>query len=106
MYTLEDKEFEFGRITTADALKCRTAIVALSQNIQDNEANATIEKIARKYLRVKDEQGKWWENPNDEALEVLFENPFATFEIINKYQEYVLGFLNALPSFQQAQARA
>lgn len=105
MWQLDGKDFEFKRITTQDALKCKNAIFVLARenaSLKDIiEANEIIDKLAFKYLRVKDSGGQWLENLNTEAFEALFENELASIEITTKFQEHISSFLNALPTYQQ-----
>ena len=106
MYKVENKEFDFKRVSTQDALKVKSAMMILAnekapiENIES--ANKVIDDLALKYLRVKDPKGNWLENIDTLLLDSLFENQFAIIEITAKFQERLQGFLLALPSFQQA----
>ena len=62
MYKLEDKEFDFKRVTTQDALKVKSAMMILAndkssiENIE--QANNVIDSLAIKYLKIKDNKYK------------------------------------------------
>ena len=105
MYKLEDKEFDFKRVTTQDALKVKSAMMILAndkssiENIE--QANNVIDSLAIKYLKIKDNKGNWLENIEPILIDSLFTNEFASIEITAKFQERLQGFLNALPSFQK-----
>lgn len=107
---LDGREFDFNRVSTQDALKVKSAMMILANekaNIQDYEkANKTLDDLAFKYLKVKNEDGTWMENIDEYAFSALFVNEMAGIEIVAKFQERLKGFLAALPSFQASEAKA
>ncbi|EAL7532983.1 hypothetical protein DUZ16_06570 [Campylobacter jejuni] len=107
---LDGREFDFNRVTTQDALKVKSAMMILANeksSMQDYEkANQVLDDLAFKYLKVKNSDGNWLENIDEYAFSALFENEMAGIEIVAKFQERLKGFLNALPSFQTAEAKA
>ncbi|WP_299546055.1 hypothetical protein [uncultured Helicobacter sp.] len=110
MYELENREFDFKRVNTQDALKIKSAMMILAnekstlENIE--KANKVIDDLAIKYLRTKDNKGNWLENIEPVVIESLFNNEFAIIEITAKFQERLQGFLSALPSFQHMNKKA
>lgn len=104
MYQLENREFDFKRVSTQDALRVKSAMMILAndkstlENIES--ANEVIDNIAIKYLKIKDNKGQWLENVDALIIESLFNNEFAIIEITAKFQERLQGFLQNLPSFQ------
>ena len=108
MYKLEDKEFDFERVTAKDALRIKSAFMVIANDKASSEAKAeedsVISEIAIKYLKIK--VGKEWiENCSEEYISECFKNEFAIVEVIAKFQERISGFLSLLPSFQSAKAK-
>ena len=109
-YHLDNVEFDFRRVTTEDALKVKSAMMILANEKAPTstiiEANSIIDDLAFKYVKIKDKKGQWLETQSaDEAKLIansMFENEFASIEIVAKFQERLQGFLSALPSFQKA----
>ena len=103
MYELEDKKYDFERITTQDALKVKSMMMILANekaSIEDIEkANQTLDSLALKYLTVEN-NGEWLTNIDDFTFKALFGNQLAIFEISAKFQERIKGFLLSLPTFQ------
>lgn len=103
MYQLENKNYDFKRITTQDALKVKSMMMILASDkstIKDIEtANQTLDSLAIKYLTIEQE-GQWLENIDEHALAALFTNELAIIEISAKFQERIKGFLASLPTFQ------
>ena len=103
MYKLENKNYDFQRITTADALKVKSMMMILASDkstIKDIEtANEKLDSLALKYLTIEQE-GQWLENIDEHALTALFANELAIIEISAKFQERIKGFLASLPTFQ------
>ena len=62
MYQLENKNYDFNRITTQDALKVKSMMMILASDkstIKDIEtANKTLDDLALKYLAVE-QDGEW-----------------------------------------------
>lgn len=110
MYKVDDIEFDFGRVTTEDALKVKSAMMILANekaSLESTmEANKVIDNLAFKYLKIKDKKGNWLENNSAKDMimivDSMFENQFAGVEIVAKFQERLQGFLQNLPSFQNA----
>ena len=109
MYKLEDKEYRFKLVSVKDAL----AIKGL-MNVLAGEKSTTEEKIkadnevtyfALKHLEVKIDSDFELVD-NEEYLSVVFSNPFAIIEISKKFEETIAGFIQLLPSFQTAKAKA
>ena len=103
MYQLENKNYDFNRITTQDALKVKCVMMMLASGkstIKDIErANKTLDDLALKYLTVE-QDGEWLKNIDEFALNALFSNELAIIEISAKFQERIKGFLASLPTFQ------
>ena len=103
MYQLENKNYDFKRITTQDALKVKSMMMILASDkstIKDIEtAKKTVDDLALKYLTVE-QDGEWLENIDEFALNALFSNELAIIEISAKFQERIKGFLASLPTFQ------
>lgn len=106
---LDGVEFDFNRVSTQDALKVKSAMMILANEkstAQDIEkSNKMIDDLAFKYLRVKN-GGEWLENIDEHAFSAIFENEMSAIEIVARFQERLKGFLNALPSFRTAEAKA
>lgn len=103
MYKLENKNYDFKRITTQDALKVKSMMMILANekaSISDIEtANQTLDSLALKYLTVEN-NGEWLENIDEYALNALFNNELAIVEIVAQFQNRIKDFLQSLPSFQ------
>lgn len=103
MYKLEDKNYDFKRITTADALKVKSMMMILASEkstIKDIEtANKVLDDLALKYLTVE-QDGEWLENIDEFALNALFSNELAIIEISAQFQNRIKDFLQSLPTFQ------
>ena len=103
MYKLENKNYDFKRITTQDALKVKSMMMILANekaNIKDIEtANQTLDSLALKYLTVEN-NGEWLENIDEYVLNSLFNNELAIIEISAQFQNRIKDFLQSLPSFQ------
>ena len=103
MYELDDKKYDFERITTADALKVKSMMMILANDkasIEDLEkANETLDRLALKYLTVEN-NGEWLTNIDDYTFKALFSNQLAIIEISAKFQERIRDFLASLPTFQ------
>ena len=104
MYKLEDKEYQFKRVSVQDALRLKSAITMMSKenatSQQLSEADEVITEICVKHLEVKID-GKMFESvENLEFLETVFVNPFAIVEIVANFQEMISGFIQSLPKFQ------
>ena len=103
MYQLENKNYDFKRITTQDALKVKSMMMILASDkstIKDIEAaNQTLDSLALKYLTIEQE-GSWLENIDEHAITAFFTNELAIIEISAKFQERIKGFLASLPTFQ------
>ena len=103
MYKLENKNYDFKRITTQDALKVKSMMMILANekaSIKDIEtANQTLDSLALKYLTVEN-NGEWLENIDEFVFKELFGNQLAIFEISAQFQNRIKDFLLSLPSFQ------
>ena len=103
MYELENKNYDFKRITTQDALKVKSMMMILANekaSIKDIEtANQTLDSLALKYLTVEN-NGEWLENVDEYALGALFNNELAIIEISAQFQNRIKDFLQSLPTFQ------
>lgn len=103
MYQLEDKNYDFERVTTADAIKVQSLMMMLTRDkntIDDIEStNEKLAKLALKYLTIE-QNGEWLKNIDEHAFKVLFSNEYAIIEISAKFQERIKGFLMSLPTFQ------
>jgi hypothetical protein len=107
-YKLENKEFDFDRVTVADALVVKRAFTIMANEEADaeekNKADEDVSKLAIKYLKIKSGT-QWIDNVSEDYIGEAFENELAVFEIIAKFQERIAGFMRSLPSFQTAQAQ-
>lgn len=103
MYELDDKKYDFTRITTQDAIKVQSLMMMLARDkntIDDIEStNEKLAKLALKYLTVEN-NGEWLENIDEFAFKALFSNQLAIIEISAKFQERIKSFLMCLPTFQ------
>lgn len=108
MYELENKKYRFSRVNVKDALSVKSAIVILAKENataqQTLQADEIISDIALKYLEVN-LTGEFEKVDNEEMLGLSFENEFAIIEILATFQRHISGFMNSLPSFQQAKAK-
>lgn len=105
MYKLENREYDFSRVSTAEALKVKSAMMILADSrasiSNKEEAIKTLDDLALKHLIVKNE-GEWLENLDEYAIESLFGNELAIIEISAQFQNRIKDFLQSLPSFQAA----
>ena len=103
MYELDDKKYDFERITTQDALKVKSMMMILANekaSIEDIEkANETLDRLALKYLTVEN-NGEWLTNIDDYTFKALFSNQLAIIEISAQFQNRIKDFLQSLPTFQ------
>ena len=120
-YELERVKYEFGRISTADALAIRKVMMdgvgaiqkALPQGkkldkVRDEDLNisamsdllADLEPFALKYLCIINPDGSKIERPEVSLLETFFENPFYMMSISAEFFKEIQGFLNRLQSSQ------
>lgn len=105
MYTLEDKEYQFKKVSVQDALEIKKAITLLAKDnatsAQIGEAENILNSICVKHLQVKI-NGELENVESLDYLSVVFDNPFAIVEITANFQELVTGFIQSLPKFQSA----
>ena len=103
MFKLEDKEYQFKRVSVQDALRLKSAITIMSKEnattSQVNEADNIINDICIKHLQVM-VNGEFEDIHSLDYLESVFENPFAIIEITANFQELISGFIQSLPKFQ------
>ena len=103
MYKLENKNYDFERVTTADAIKVQSLMMILARDnntISDIEStNEKLAKLALKYLTVE-QDGEWLKNIDEHAFKALFSNDYAIIEISAKFQLKIKDFLGLLPTFQ------
>ena len=103
MYELDDKKYDFERITTQDALKVKSMMMILANekaSIEDLEkANETLDRLALKYLTVEN-NGEWLTNIDDYTFKALFSNQLAIIEVSAQFQNRIKDFLQSLPTFQ------
>ena len=121
-YKLESINYEFARISTADALQIRKIMMDGVSKIQaDLQAKgkkidkakdddfdisamsdilAEIEPFALKYLVIINPDGSRISSPEITLLESFFENPFYAMQISAEFFKEVQGFLNRLSSYQ------
>ena len=109
MYELDDKKYDFERITTQDALKVKSMMMILANekaSIEDLEkANETLDRLALKYLTVEN-NGEWLTNIDDYTFKALFSNQLAIIEISAQFQNRIKDFLQSLPTFQAGSVMA
>lgn len=103
-FDLENKKITFKMILWQDAIKAQNAIHLLATNTPENidEGNKRLLNLALKYTRVETQGGDIIESPTLEIFSTQFENIFACVELSAQFRDYVLGFLQKLPSFQRA----
>lgn len=108
-YELDGRKFDFDRVSTQDALKVKSAMMILASDKAKSEdiekSNKVLDDMAFKYLRVEGENGEWLKNIDEYAFTALFDNELASIEIVAKFQERLKGFLSALPSFRNIEAK-
>ena len=126
-YSLEKINYEFSRVSTADALEIRkimmNGVAIMQKGLKDkcvkgakinnddlsdeiatmNNLLAEIEPFALKYLVIINPDGSKIERPETSMLEQFFENPFYALEISKTFFEMIQGFLDRLPSSQNTQ---
>ncbi len=124
-YTLEKINYEFARISTADALAIRKVMMDGVAKIQDklnakgkalekakesdfdisamSDILAEIEPFALRYLVIINPDGSKIQAPETSLLETFFENPFYAMQISAEFFKEVQGFLNRLSSYQNTQ---
>lgn len=123
-YSLEKINYEFSRVSTADALEIRkimmNGVAIMQKGLKDKGAKinnddlsdeiatmnnllAEIEPFALKYLVIINPDGSKIERPETSMLEQFFENPFYALEISKTFFEMIQGFLDRLPSSQNTQ---
>lgn len=109
MYKLEDKEYQFKRVSVKDALKLKGAMTVLAKDgstmQQTLQSDEIVNEIALKYLEVK-VKDTFEPINNEDYFSMVFENEFAIIEIMATFQKHISGFIHALPSFQKVQAKA
>ena len=109
MYKLENKNYDFKRITTQDALKVKSAMMILANEKASidalEKANEILDSLAFKYLTVEN-NGEWLENIDEFVFKELFGNQLAIFEISAQFQNRIKDFLLSLPSFQAGSVMA
>lgn len=100
-FTIENKECAFKQITWGDALKAQNAIHLIATNEPKNidEGNNRLLTLALKYVSIG--ENNEIQKPSLEVFSTQFENPFACVELGAQFRDYVLGFLEKLPSFQK-----
>lgn len=109
MYKLEEKEYQFSRVSVKDALVLKGAMTILAKENASMEqtlsADEEINKIALKHLQVK-VKDTFEPIESEDYLSLVFENQFAIIEIVANFQKHISGFIQALPSFQKVQVKA
>lgn len=103
-FELENKKISFKMILWQDAIKAQNAIHLLATNTPENidEGNKRLTALALKYARIETQAGDMIESPTLDIFSTQFENVFACVELSAQFRDYVLGFLQKLPSFQRA----
>lgn len=104
-FELEGKNIRFKMIAYANAIKAQNAIHLIATNDAENieKGNAILLNLGLKHSIINDNVGGAdLENPSIELFASQFKNPFASAELQARFQEYVLGFLAELPTFQKA----
>lgn len=104
-FELEGKTIRFKMIAYANAIKAQNAIHLIATNDAENieKGNAILLNLGLKHAIISDNVGGAdLENPSIELFASQFKNPFASAELQARFQEYVLGFLSELPTFQKA----
>ncbi len=119
-YELDRVKYEFGRISTADALAIRKIMMngvgQIQKDLQgkkldkvkDEDLNvgamsdllAELEPFALKYLCLINPDGSKIQAPEVSLLETFFENPFYMMSISAEFFKEIQGFLNRLQSSQ------
>lgn len=107
-FELEGKSITFKIIPYNVAIKAQNAIHYIATNEPKNisEGNKILLDLALQHAIINDnEGGADIESPSLQLFASLFENPFASAELSAQFRDYVLGFLNRLPSFQQVSGK-
>lgn len=105
-YKVENREFDFSPITTADVLKAKNALMAmgLAKNVDETiQANTILDGLAFKYVKVKTDDGKWVEKLDSDTISLYFKDEGSIIEISLSFINKVRGFLEKSPSFQALQ---
>ena len=104
MLKIGNVEYDFSRVNVQDALEIKNAMFILAKEnaslTQIKEANAIIDTIALRHLKVK--QGNQWIDSVDEnTIGQIFDNELAVIEISAQFMNRIKGFLEKLQSFQR-----
>lgn len=104
MLKVENREFDFSMMTTADVFKAKNAMIAmgLAKSVNDSvEANSILDELALKYVKVRKDDGKWVEKLDKDTISLYFKDESSLIEISFAFMQKVQGFLAKSPSFQQ-----
>ena len=101
-FELENKKVAFKMITWNDAIKAQNAIHLLATNMPANidEGNKRLLDLALKYAIIPESN---LENMSAEIFSTQFENLLSLVELSAQFRDFILGFLDKLPSFQKVQ---
>lgn len=108
-YKFDGVEYDFSPMTTQDTLKAKSAMMALSlaKGVNETiEANEILDKMAFKYVTVKDKGGKWITGLDADTIKLYFDKEEAYIDISTAFMSKVTDFLAKSPNFQALQARA
>lgn len=106
-FELENKKITFNMIAWGDALKAQNAIHLIATNEAKNidEGNSRLLNLALKYAVIHTDSGEL-ENLSLENFTSQFNNVFACVELGAQFRDYVLSFLEQLPSFRKLDKQA
>lgn len=104
MLKVENREFDFSMMTTADVFKAKNAMIAMSlaKSVNESiEANSILDELALKYVKVRKDDGKWVEKLDKDTISLYFKAESSLIEISFAFMQKVQGFLAKSPSFQR-----
>lgn len=101
MFELNGVKYEFKRVNVETAIEIQTLISKDGDVSGESQKRLILIAVDHLVAYVKDE------NRNDIRMEGrdletyahIFDNPFFTLEIVEKFGEVIKGFLEKLPSF-------
>lgn len=102
MFELNKVKYEFKRVNVETAIEIQT-LISKDGDVSGESQKRLIE-IAVEHLVVYLKQGDSEIREEGKDLETyahIFDNPFFTLEIVEKFGEVIKGFLEKLPSFSK-----
>lgn len=104
MFELNGVKYEFKRVSVETAIEIQTLIS--KDGDVSGEGQKKLIKIAVDhlvaYIQDENKSDMRLEGSDLETYAHIFDNPFFTLEIVEKFGETIKGFLERLPSFTKA----